>query len=64
MQRGPGRGTAGCDNAQTAVDSRHPLIIAHEVPHDTGDRDWRRPLALPAKAVRGHPCAAVADGGA
>jgi transposase len=50
MKRGKSRGTAVCSNVQTAVDSQHKLIVACEVTNDPGDRDWRSPLALHAKA--------------
>jgi hypothetical protein len=63
MQRGTGRGTEGCDNVHTAVDSKPKLIRAHAVAHEPGDRDWLSPRALQAKAVRGCPCDAVADVG-
>jgi hypothetical protein len=63
MQRGKGRGTEGGDNAQTAVDSKHQRLLAHDVTDDTGDRDWRSPMARQAKAVLGNPCDAVADVG-
>jgi transposase len=53
MQRGKGRGTAGCDNVQTAVDAKHKLMGACEVTHAPGDRDGRSPMARQAKAVLG-----------
>jgi len=63
MKLGKGRGPEVCDNAQTAVDSQHKLIIANDVTNDPGDRDWRSPMALQAQAVLGCPCDAVADVG-
>jgi transposase len=63
MKLGKGRGTEVCYNVQTAVDSKHKLILACEVTNDTSDRDWLSPMALQAKAVLERPCAAVADMG-
>jgi hypothetical protein len=63
MQRGTGRGTAGCSNVQTAVDAKHKRIVACEVTHDPGDRDGRSPMALPAQAVLAGRCDAGADMG-
>lgn len=40
MKLGKGRGTEVCYNVQTAVDSKHKLILACEVTNDTSDRDW------------------------
>jgi hypothetical protein len=48
---------------QTAVDSKHTLIIATDVTNDPGDRDWLSPRALQAKEVLGGTCDAVADVG-
>jgi transposase len=45
---------------QTAVDRKHTRMIATDVSHETGDRDWRSPMALQAKAGRGGACDAVA----
>jgi len=63
MILGKGRGTEVCDNGQRAVDSKPKLSIANDVTNDTGDRAWRSPMALQAKAVRGCPCDAGADVG-
>jgi hypothetical protein len=63
MQLGKGRGTEGCSNVQTAVDSKHTLLVANAVPNAPGDRAWRSPMARQAKAGLGCPCAAVADVG-
>jgi transposase len=63
MQLGKGRGTEVCYNVQTAVDSKHKLIIANDVTNDPGDRDWLSPMALQAKAVLGCTFDAVADVG-
>jgi hypothetical protein len=46
MKLGKGHGTEVCSNVQTAVDSKHKLIIANDVTNDTGDRDWLSPMAL------------------
>ena len=48
---------------QTAVDSQHKLMIANDVTNDTGDRDWRSPMALQAKEVLSSPFDAGADVG-
>lgn len=53
MKLGKGRGTEVCYNVQTAVDSRHKLIVACDVTNDPGDRDWLSPMALQAKEVLG-----------
>jgi hypothetical protein len=63
MQLGQGRGPEVCDNVQTAGDRTHTLMVANDVSNTPGDRDGRRPRALPAKAVLGRPFDAVADGG-
>jgi len=63
MQLGKGRGTGGCYNVQTAVDSKPKRIIANDVTNDTGDRDGLSPMALQAKAVLGRSFDAVADVG-
>jgi transposase len=63
MKRGKGRGTEVCYNVQTAVDSKHKLIVACEVTNDPGDRDWLSPMALQAKNVLGRCFDAVADVG-
>src|SRR5262245_8086827 len=60
MQLGTGRGSAVCDNVQTAVDRKHTLIVANDVTHDTGDRDCLSPMALQAQAILGSPGEAVA----
>ena len=54
------RGTEVCDNVQTAVDSKHKLLVANDVPNDTGDRAWLSPMARQAKEVLGSPFDAVA----
>jgi hypothetical protein len=58
MQRGQGRGTAVCDNMQTAVDAQPTLMVAGAVTHAPGDRAWLRPLARQAQAGRDGPGAA------
>jgi transposase len=63
MKLGKGRGTEVCYNVQTAVDSKHKLIIANDVTNDPGDRDWLSPMALQAKAVLDCTFDAVADVG-
>jgi transposase len=63
MKIGKGRGTAVCYNVQTAVDSKHKLIIANDVTNDTGDRDCLSPMARQAKDILGGPFDAVADVG-
>jgi transposase len=63
MKLGKGHGVEVCYNVQTAVDSKHKLIIANDVTNDPGDRDWLSPLALQAKEVLGSPFDAVADVG-
>ena len=55
MKLGQGRGPEVCDNVQTAVDAQHQRIIANAVTNETGDRDWRSPMALQAKAGLGCP---------
>ena len=63
MKLGKGRGTEVCDNVQTAVDRQHKLRVATDVTNDTGDRDWRSPMALQAKEVLGSPFDAGAEVG-
>lgn len=63
MKRGKGRGTEVCYNVQTAVDSKHKLIVACEVTNDPGDRAWLSPMALQAKEVLACRFDAVADVG-
>src|SRR5262245_23862697 len=63
MKLGKGRGTEVCSNVQTAVDSKHQLIIANDVTNAPGDRDWLSPMALQAKDVLGCTFDAVADMG-
>jgi transposase len=63
MKLGKGRGTEVCYNVQTAVDSKHKLIVANDVTNDPGDRDWLSPMALQAKDILGGPFDAVADVG-
>ena len=63
MKLGKGRGVEVCYNVQTAVDSKHKLIVACDVTNDTGDRDWLSPMALQAKDVLGTGFDAVADVG-
>jgi hypothetical protein len=63
MKLGKGRGTEVCDNVQTAVDSKHKLIVANDVAHEASDRDGLSPMALQAKEVLSCPVEAVADVG-
>lgn len=63
MQLGKGRGTEVCSNVQTAVDSKHKLMIANDVTNDPGDRDGLSPMALQAKDILGSPFEAGADVG-
>jgi transposase len=63
MKLGKGHGTEVCYNVQTAVDSKHKLIVANDVTNDTGDRDCLSPMALQAKDILGGPFDAVADVG-
>jgi hypothetical protein len=63
MMLGKGRGTEVYSNVQMAVDRQHQLIMANDGTNDPGDRDWRSPMALQAKAVLGCPFEAVADVG-
>jgi transposase len=63
MKLGKGRGTEVCYNVQTAIDSKHKLIVACDVTNDTGDRDWLSPMALQAKEVLGCGFAVVTDVG-
>jgi transposase len=63
MKLGKGRGTEVCYNVQTAVDSKHKLMIANDVTNDPGDRDWLSPMVLQAKDILGSPFEAVADVG-
>ena len=63
MKLGKGHGTEVCYNVQTAVDSKHKLIIANDVTNDTGDRDCLSPMALQAKDILDGPFDAVADVG-
>jgi transposase len=63
MKLGKGRGIEVCYNVQTAVDSKHQLIIANDVTNDAGDRNWLSPMALQAKDILGGPFDAVADVG-
>jgi hypothetical protein len=63
MKLGKGRGTEVCYNVQTAVDSKHKLIVANDVTNAPGDRDWLSPMALQAKDILGGPFDAVADVG-
>jgi transposase len=63
MKLGKGRGIEVCYNVQTAVDSKHKLIIANDVTNDAGDRNWLSPMALQAKDILGGPFDAVADVG-
>jgi transposase len=60
MKLGNGRGTEGCDNVHTAVDSKPKLILAGEVTNETSDGDWLSPMALEAKAVLERPFEVVA----
>jgi Transposase DDE domain len=63
MQLGQGRGMEVCDNVQTAVDSKHKLFVANDVPNDTSDRDCLSPVALQANDILGGTFEAVADVG-
>ena len=63
MHGGAGGGPAVCEHVQTAVEAKHTLLVACDVTHDPTDRDWLSPMAGAAQAVRGGPCAAVADVG-
>jgi len=63
MQLGKGGGIAVCYNVQTAVDSKHKLLVANDVTNDTSDRDCLSPVALQAKDILGGPFDAVADVG-
>src|SRR5919197_6422301 len=63
MKLGKGRGTEVGYNVQTAVDSKHKLIIANDVTNDPGDRDWPSPMALQAQAVLSRGFDVVADVG-
>lgn len=63
MKLGKGHGTEVCDNVQTAVDSKHKLILANDVTNDIGDRDGLSPMALQAKEILGSTFDAVADVG-
>jgi transposase len=63
MKRGQGRGTEVCANVQTAVDSKHKLMVANDVTNATSDRDGLSPMVLQAKAVLGSTFEAVADVG-
>jgi transposase len=63
MKLGKGHGTEVCYNVQTAVDSKHKLIVANDVTNDTGDRDCLSPMALQAKDILGGTFDAVADVG-
>jgi transposase len=63
MKLGKGRGTEVCYNVQTAVDSKHKLIIANDVTNDTGDRACLSPMALQAQDILGGTFDAVADVG-
>jgi hypothetical protein len=63
LTRGKGRGPAVCSTVQTAVDAQHKLMVACEVTHDPGARDWLSPMALQAQAVLGCRFDAVADVG-
>jgi transposase len=63
MKLGKGRGIEVCYNVQTAVDSKHKLIVANDVTNAPGDRDCLSPMALQAKDILGSPFEAVADVG-
>ncbi len=58
-----GTGVVGY-NAQSAVDSKHHLIIAHEVSNVGSDRQQLSPMAKAAQAILGKKkLAVVADRG-
>jgi len=60
----PGGGSVVGYNVQTAVDSKHHLIAAHEVTNTPTDRDLLAEMALKAKAATGtQSLTAVADPG-
>lgn len=63
MKLGTGSGTEGCDNVQAAVDAKHPLGLACDVPNDTSERAWLSPMARQAQVVLAKPFEAVADMG-
>jgi hypothetical protein len=63
LPRGKGRGMAGGSHGQPAVDSQPKRRGANDVPTDTGARACLSPMALPATALLGSPCEAVAAGG-
>ncbi len=50
MSSGYGRGTVGY-NVQTAVDTKHHLIVAHEVTNDVVDRSQLANIAMKSKQV-------------
>jgi len=59
---GRGTGIVGY-NVQTAVDTKHHLIVAHEVTNVGHDRTQLADMAEQAKAVIGQPITALADRG-
>ena len=59
---GRGTGIVGY-NVQTAVDTKHHLIVAHEVTNIGHDRTQLADMAEQAKAVIGQPITALADRG-
>jgi transposase len=48
-----GQGTSVSYNAQTAVDSKYKLIVAHEVTNAVTDQDQLAPMAIEAKQALG-----------
>lgn len=50
MATSTSRGLVGC-NIQTAVDTRHHLIVAHEVTNSGSDRSQLANMALQAKSA-------------
>jgi transposase len=58
-------GKAAAYNVQTAVDSEHALIVAHEVTTEKNDTQCLLPMAEAARAAVGDPATlnVVADGG-
>jgi len=59
---GRGTGIVGY-NVQTAVDTKHHLIVAHELTNVGQDRTQLADMAEQAKAIIGQPITALADRG-